>query len=117
MKRKTKEEEKSKRKLNKLGMKQDMKEFYEDEFKDLLSNPTGYCRTHLGCILPYLATQMVTAYHNNIKQHFMTRILRFVNRTTEDYEKRYYKGKQWKNGERTLSSVMHSERSAQKSSH
>ena len=81
-----KKEEKSRRKLNKLGMKQDMEESYEYEFKGLLSNPTGYCRSGLGHALPYLATQMVTAYHNNINEHFMTKLLRFINKTGGDYE-------------------------------
>ena len=105
-KRESKEEEKIQRKLNKLGMEQDMEKFYEDEFKGLLSNPTGCCRSGLGHVLPYLATQMVTSYHNNIKEHFMTRLLRFINKTAGDYEGDIIEENSGKT-EKELSKVLH----------
>ena len=36
--------------------------------------------------IPYLATQMHTAIHNNLKEHFIKRLLRFINLTTPTYE-------------------------------
>jgi hypothetical protein len=97
-------------------MKQDMEEFYEDEFKGLLSNPTGYCRSGLGHVLPYLATQMVTAYHNNVKEHFMTRILRFINKMTGDYEEGIIKENSGKTEKELLKCYARRE-GRQKSSH
>ena len=68
-------------------MKQDMERLYKDEFGGLVSNGTKYSLTYIGHVLPYLAKQMVTAYHNNIKEDFITRLMRFINKMTEKYEK------------------------------
>jgi hypothetical protein len=37
-------------------------------------------------LLPYLATQMHTGLYNNLKEHFLTRLLRFINKTVSEYE-------------------------------
>ena len=37
-------------------------------------------------LLPYLATQIHTAIHNNLKEHFVTRLYRFINKTATPYE-------------------------------
>ena len=60
--------------------------FYKDEFKPLLAHEDKFDLRCYGYLLPYLATQMHTAIHNNLKEHFVTRLLRFINKTAEMYE-------------------------------
>ena len=60
--------------------------FYKDEFKPLLAHEDKFDLCCYSYLLPYLATQMHTAIHNNLKEHFVTRLLRFINKTAEMYE-------------------------------
>ncbi len=64
----------------------DMMRFYLSDFGNLLSRPDRFCLDGLSHVLPYLATQMLTAYHNNIKEHFVKRLFGFVNKTVSEYE-------------------------------
>jgi len=64
----------------------ELNQFYENEFKSLLDHKYKYELKNMSFLLPYLATQLHTSFHNNLKEHFITRLLRFINKTTTDYE-------------------------------
>lgn len=57
---------------------QELNDFYKKEFEPLINKPKFNLKskTH---IIPYLAIQINTAFFNNIKEHFITRIRRFMN--------------------------------------
>jgi hypothetical protein len=57
-----------------------------NDFTKLLSRQERLCLDGLSHVLPYLAKQMLTAYHNNIKEHFVKRLFGFVNKTVSEYE-------------------------------
>jgi hypothetical protein len=42
--------------------------------------------SHLTQVLLYLATQIVTSINNNIKEHYVRRLFRFIDVTGQDYE-------------------------------
>ena len=60
----------------------ELNDFYEKEFKPLLTHNKHDLR-NMTYLLPYLATQMVTAINNNLKEHFIKRLIRFVNSTVK----------------------------------
>ena len=60
--------------------------FYIKHFKTVLDHDEKQDLCNLTYNIPYLATQMHTAIHNNLKEHFTKRFLRFINLTTTKYE-------------------------------
>jgi len=60
--------------------------FYDDHFKTVLEHDGKLDLRNLPHSIHYLAEQMHTAIHNNLKEHFIKRLLRFVNLTTTQYE-------------------------------
>jgi len=59
--------------------------FYKNEYQPLLNHvKTNIKNTTF--LLPYVATQIITCYTNNIQEHFIQHFLRFINKTiiTED---------------------------------
>jgi hypothetical protein len=64
------------KKTKELKMK--LKTFYDNEFSKLIENDKiDYL--HMNTILDYLATDILTMYENNIKQHYIEYVERFVN--------------------------------------
>ena len=59
--------------------------FFEQEFNALITH-NKFDLKNMSFILPYLATQVHTAIHNNLKEHFITRLYRFINTTVTSYE-------------------------------
>ena len=57
---------------------QELELFYETEFKPCI-NKEKYNLVNKSYIIPYLAIQIQTGLNNNIKEHFITRIRRFMN--------------------------------------
>ena len=58
----------------------ELETFYDNHFKHLI-NEEKYDLVNKSQLLSYLSIQMETAYKNNIKEHFITRIRRFMNIT------------------------------------
>ena len=78
----------------------ELETFYEDEYKDVLQHNDKHDLCNMSYLLPYLATQMHTGIRNNMKEHFMTRLLRFINKTVSIYDEDLTKEEKRK--ERTL---------------
>lgn len=74
------------RKAENEQLQVDLEQFYAQEFQPLLSHEEKHDLRNYTYLLPYLATQMHTGIHNNLKEHFITRLLRFINKTTTQYE-------------------------------
>jgi hypothetical protein len=66
--------------------KEILSEFYEKEYKNLV-NRIKTSITNKEQILQYTTTKILTAYTNNIKEHFIQHILRFINNTTKEITK------------------------------
>ena len=59
-------------------LKDKLKKFYDEHFENLIvDNDLDYL--HMNTILDYLATDILTMYENNIKQHYVEYVERFVN--------------------------------------
>lgn len=58
--------------------------FYENEFAPLINKPKFDLRNK-SYITPYIAKQINTAFYNNLKEHFITRIRHFMNMIKPDY--------------------------------
>ena len=61
--------------------KNELNDFYDNEFKPLLNRKEKFDLTNKCFLIEYLSVQMATAYNNNIKEHFITRMRRFMNLT------------------------------------
>jgi hypothetical protein len=59
--------------------------FNISEFKPLIADKNKFALCNYTFLLPYLATQMHTAIHNKLKEHFVTRLLRFINKTAQEF--------------------------------
>ena len=57
--------------------------FYEKEFKSCINKPKFNLKNK-SYVTPYLAQQIQTSFNNNLKEHFITRIRRFMNIITPD---------------------------------
>lgn len=68
------------KKAENQDLQNELNDFYEKEFKSVLTHNKHDLR-NMTFMLPYLATQMVTAINNNLKEHFIKRLIRFVNAT------------------------------------
>jgi len=58
-------------------IKETLTSFYEQHYKAYLQTELNY--QHMNTVLNYLATDVVTMYETNIKQHFVAYVERFVN--------------------------------------
>lgn len=58
--------------------------FYENEFAPLI-NKQKFDLRNKSYITPYIAKQINTAFYNNLKEHFITRIRHFMNMIKPDY--------------------------------
>ncbi len=61
-----------------IEFQNELNNFYENEFAPLI-NKEKYNLKNKSYIIPYLAIQIETGFNNNIKEHFITRIRRFMN--------------------------------------
>jgi hypothetical protein len=57
--------------------------FYVTEYQPLL-NHTKVSLKNTTFLLPYVASQIFTCLSNNVQEHFLQHLLRFINKTTED---------------------------------
>ena len=62
----------------------ELDDFYEKEYKPLLTNKEKINLKNLSFLLPYLAISINTSIQNNIKERFLQHLLRFINVTTKD---------------------------------
>jgi hypothetical protein len=60
-----------------------LEEFYQTEYQPLLNHDKTNLK-NTTFLLPYLATQIHTSLSNNIQEHFIQHLLRFINKTTQD---------------------------------
>ena len=60
-----------------------LEEFYKTEYQPLLNHEKTNLK-NTTFLLPYLATQIHTSLSNNIQEHFIQHLLRFINKTTND---------------------------------
>ena len=67
-------------------LKNELEDFYTSEFQPLLAHKEKHDLRNFSNLLSYLATQIHTGLHNNLKEHFITRLLRFINKTVSIYE-------------------------------
>lgn len=59
------------------GIKDNLKDFYDIHYKNIQGETLNY--RYMNTVLDYLAIDILTMYENNIKQHFIEYIERFVN--------------------------------------
>jgi transposase len=59
------------------GIKDNLKDFYDIHYKNIQGETLNY--KYMNTVLDYLAIDILTMYENNIKQHFIEYIERFVN--------------------------------------
>jgi hypothetical protein len=62
---------------NKIFEKE-LNDFYEKEYQPCINKPKFNLKNK-SYITPYLAQQIQTSFNNNLKEHFITRIRRFIN--------------------------------------
>lgn len=67
----------------------ELKDFYNKEFKQLVQNE-NLDYLHMNTILDYLAIDILTMYENNIKQHYIDYVERYINVV---WEKKFMIGK------------------------
>jgi len=61
----------------------ELNDFYETEYQPCINKPK-YNLKNKSYITPYLAQQIQTSFNNNLKEHFITRMRRFMNVTKPD---------------------------------
>lgn len=59
------------------GIKDELKTFYETHYQNLQNEELNY--RYMNTMLDYLAIDIITMYENNIKQHFVEYVERYVN--------------------------------------
>jgi hypothetical protein len=59
------------------GIKENLKAFYDTHYRDLQKEELNY--RYMNTVLDYLAIDIITMYENNIKQHFVEYVERYVN--------------------------------------
>ena len=69
----------------------ELNDFYEREYKPCINKPKLNLKNK-SYITPYLAQQIQTSFNNNLKEHFITRIRRFMNimKPDDDLDKKYF---------------------------
>ena len=75
------------RKAKDILLKDELLAFYLQEYSPLRQAPL-FDLTNMSQLIDYLATQVKTGIMNNLKEHFITRLLRFVNCTIPDSKKK-----------------------------
>jgi hypothetical protein len=60
-----------------------LEKFYKTEYQPLLNHEKTNLK-NTTFLLPYLATQIHTSLSNNIQEHFIQHLLRFINKTIND---------------------------------
>jgi hypothetical protein len=74
--------------------------FYNEEFKELVGNRESINLNNKTTLIDYSVTEIVTALNNNIKEHYITRVRRFLNIIIpKDVEEKIQKFKNDKNKE------------------
>jgi hypothetical protein len=71
------------RKSQNKKFEDELNNFYETEFQPCINKPK-FSLKNKSYVTPYLAQQIQTAFNNNLKEHFITRIRRFMNITKPD---------------------------------
>ena len=75
------------------NLSKELDEFYEKEYKTIY-NHKKHDLKGLSFILPYICETIETCYSNNLKEHFMTRLFRYMNICAgEFYDNIYEKNK------------------------
>ena len=74
--------------MNKVFEKE-LNDFYDKEYQPCINNPK-YNLKNKSYITPYLAQQIQTSFNNNLKEHFITRMRRFMNvmKPNDDMDKK-----------------------------
>lgn len=63
-----------------VDLQKELGDFYNEHYKPLIPQSEGdLCSTHLNTSIDYMIKDIVTMYENNIKQHFVQYVERFVN--------------------------------------
>src|SRR5581483_343946 len=75
------------RKAKDMPLKDQLLAFYLQEYAPLRQNSL-FDLTNMTQVINYLATQVKTGILNNLKEHFITRLLRFINCTIPDSKKK-----------------------------
>lgn len=67
----------------------ELNDFYETEYQHCINKPK-YNLKNKSYITPYLAQQIQTSFNNNLKEHFITRMRRFMNvmKPNDDMDKK-----------------------------
>jgi len=60
------------------AFEKELNDFYETEYQPCINKPK-YNLKNKSYITPYLAQQIQTSFNNNLKEHFITRMRRFMN--------------------------------------
>ena len=71
------------KKCKDIELLETLEEFYKTEYQPLLNHEKTNLK-NTTFLLPYLATQIHTSLSNNIQEHFIQHLLRFINKTTND---------------------------------
>jgi hypothetical protein len=62
-----------------IELKSKLEAFYLQHYHPLIATESPLSSSRLNTILEYMATTVETVYHNNIKQHFVSTVERYVN--------------------------------------
>ena len=65
---------------------EELTNFYDKEFQSCINNKPKFNLKNKTYLTPYLAQQIQTSFNNNLKEHFITRIRRFMNIMKPDDE-------------------------------
>jgi len=62
-------------------LQQKLQHFYQEQFQPLLGDRPPFSLRNKSYLIPYLAQKIETGFHNNLRNHFLTRFRRYLNRT------------------------------------
>lgn len=71
-------DKRGKKSKNKI-FEDELTNFYDKEFQSCINNKQKFNLKNKTYLTPYLAQQIQTSFNNNLKEHFITRIRRFMN--------------------------------------
>ena len=71
-------DKRGKKSKNKI-FEDELTNFYDKEFQSCINNKPKFNLKNKTYLTPYLAQQIQTSFNNNLKEHFITRIRRFMN--------------------------------------
>ena len=66
-----------------INLLNELNDFYNKEYKPLLNHEL-FDLKNKSFIIPYIAIQIHTSFHNNIQERFIQHFLRFINKTTNN---------------------------------